>query len=429
MKQLYRLIAILRKVMLVFGLVTSFFVGIEVLRAYQVLRDTHQILGYLFLVLLFCGIAWLVVYLVPVFNRRRNVKPPQGIDIHSNTLAELRVYSRYIAKVADRLSHNPFVAASMQEEMKSEARRLKTMSNNNKDIDSLREAVQTSIRQNIEPQVKLLDAQAEKVVRQSVSQTMFAVTVSPWRSLDLYVVLHRNFRMISEVSRIYDSRSSLRDQFLTFVDIGEVVAYVNIMNIGAKFLESLLKRVPVIGTLVDDIAQGVGAGFLTSIAGHTAISRGHCFQGPWVQENARLEIVSNMMNFSTDIRDILLVDVFPMLKEKIREQGDSKSKDPNGIVENYQKSVADALSETEVDIESFVKKRVLETGRNIGKRGADGFNTVAGSTGRGLKKVRQVGKESISSSAKGLVAGSKWIGNQSKNSVRKWKERKSGGKE
>ena len=79
--------------------------------------------------------------------------------------------------------------------------------------------------------------------------------------------------MVLRDCNIYNSRPLLSEQVLVLKDVLKVVATINYMNWGQKVAESLTSSVPIIGRASGEIAQGLGAGLLTSVAGHGAMER------------------------------------------------------------------------------------------------------------------------------------------------------------
>jgi hypothetical protein len=71
----------------------------------------------------------------------------------------------------------------------------------------------------------------------------------------------------------------------------QIVAFVSISNLGSTLIENVGKRIPVVGTLLDNVVQGAAAGFLTLAAGRAAIRRCEAFRGWDPQpDSARLTI-------------------------------------------------------------------------------------------------------------------------------------------
>ena len=78
---------------------------------------------------------------------------------------------------------------------------------------------------------------------------MLAVTLSPYKSADLLVVVYRNFVMVGRIIRIYNARPSVAGQMRVFSDIFSVVATVNYLNMGRNLIEALASHVPGIGQI------------------------------------------------------------------------------------------------------------------------------------------------------------------------------------
>ena len=88
---------------------------------------------------------------------------------------------------------------------------------------------------------------------------------------------------------------------------------MNFLNFGNKLLEGILGGVPMVGRFADDVAQGIGAGFLTSAVGHAAMERCESFHG-WERTAAVATLSADSRRFLEDVRDIFLKDVYPSMR-------------------------------------------------------------------------------------------------------------------
>src|SRR5258706_232187 len=82
-----------------------------------------------------------------------------------------------------------------------------------------------------------------------------------------------------------------------------VVSAVNFLTFGNRLLEGILAGVPMVGRFADDVAQGIGAGFLTSAVGHAAMQRCEAFHG-WDRAAAVETLGAGSKRFLADVRDI-----------------------------------------------------------------------------------------------------------------------------
>ena len=308
---------LLKSAVLIVGVLLSGVAAIEVLRAYVTLREVHPWLGYGFAGTCVAVIVGLGAYLyVRIGSRPRVLIPPKIDDPTEATERELDLYWTYLMQYLGRLTANPrlpeedrTVADQKRQTLEREAMEA---SGREACIEMIRRAEQESI----DPLLHRLDDLAEEEIRGCVRDVMLAVTLSPFRAVDLLVVLYRNAAMVVNVIGVYNSRPLLREQFLIFRDTLRVVAAVNFLSFGEKFTEQVFSRVPFLGPVMDDLIQGVGAGFLTSATGHAAKHRCRAFRG-WNQNEARQHMTGMMADFLADTRDLFLKDVLPRLKPRL----------------------------------------------------------------------------------------------------------------
>lgn len=142
------------------------------------------------------------------------------------------------------------------------------------------------------------------------------------RTAILVIGVLLSFLALVEVLHVYvvlrDAYSPLGYAFLLLItrDVLRIVATVNYMNYGQKVTEQLISSTPLTGRTSGEIAQGFGAGLLTSVAGHSAIYRCSAYR-PWNKEIAVQTMSIHAKTFMNDVSNILIQDIFPLIKNKL----------------------------------------------------------------------------------------------------------------
>jgi len=368
LKTIWRLI---RTTVIVAGVLLSFFAVLELLQAYQTLYNFHPVAAHVFVVVIIGLLTWLIVYVwgnLAVFPRPLN--PPKIADCSAATDRQLKKYLRYLKRFLLRLQANP----NLTDDQAQIAEALDKLENhsgfNRAECLSLIESIENNT---IKPALKKLDVQASKQVRDSMRDIMVGVTLSPYKSADLLIVIYRNLVMVVRIVKVYRVRPALSEQLRIFSDIINVVATVNYINMGRNLIEALASRVPGIGRFVDDIAQGIGAGFMTTITGHAAMDRCRAFRG-WNEAEAKRHLLSHVGDFYNDVKDIFFKDVWGGIRGRASTPPDAGEK------------VADAIDETGSLLDNFVRTPV----RAVGTAGAAVVDTTTQSitlVGKTLKKT------------------------------------------
>ncbi|MCD6175092.1 MAG: DUF697 domain-containing protein [Planctomycetes bacterium] len=346
LKTIWKLI---RTAVIVIGVLLTFFAVLEVLRAYQTLYNFHPIAGYTFAAAVIGLLIWLLIYIwgnMAVFPK--SLKPPKIDDVTNATDRQLKKYIQYLKRFLQRLVSNPNLSDDDRSQITNALTQLESQlpSDRTETLNLI-----TSIEENhIKPILKTLDAAASKQVRDSMRDIMVGVTLSPYKSADLLIVLYRNLVMVVRIVRVYRVRPSLSEQLRIFSDIINVIATVNYINMGKNLIEGLGSRVPGIGRFVDDIAQGIGAGFMTTITGHAAMDRCRSFLG-WNEAEAKKHLLSHVGDFYNDVKDIFFKDVWA----GVRGRAGAAATDAGD-------KVADAIDETGSILDSFVKVPIKVAG-------------------------------------------------------------------
>jgi len=345
---------LIRTAMVVIGVLLTFFAVLEILRAYQTLYNFNPVAGYVFLAVVLGLLGWCVVYVwgnLAVFPKP--LRPPAIADVENATDKQLKKYIRYLARYLRRLVDNPNLSEQEIAKLTNALSQLQTLPIDHADMLNLIKAVEND---HIKSVLKTLDAAAAKQVRDSMRDIMVGVTLSPYKSADLLIVLYRNLVMVVRIVKVYRVRPAVSEQVRIFSDIINVIATVNYINMGKNLIEGLGSRVPGIGRFVDDIAQGIGAGFMTTITGHAAMDRCRSFRG-WNEVEAQKHLLSHVGDFYNDVKDIFFKDVWTGLRGRAGHVPDETAG-----------KVADALDETGSVLDDFVRmpvKVVTTTGQAV----------------------------------------------------------------
>lgn len=340
---------LIRTAVVVVGVLLTFFAILEILRAYQTLYNFHPVAAYIFAAVVVGLLGWLVIYVwgnLAVFPKPLN--PPKIADCREASDRRLKKYLRYLNRFLLRLQSNPNLTDNDCTQVAAALSRLENQSAF--DRAACLELIASIETDDIKPALKTLDEQASKQVRDSMRDIMVGVTLSPYKSADLLIVLYRNLVMVVRIVKIYRVRPALSEQLRIFSDIINVIATVNYINMGKNLIEGLASRVPGIGRFVDDIAQGIGAGFMTTITGHAAMDRCRAFRG-WNEAEAKRHLLSHVGDFYNDVKDIFFKDVWGGIR------GRSGAAAPDAG-----EKVADAIDETGSLLDSFVRVPVKAVG-------------------------------------------------------------------
>ncbi len=387
------LLRALRTAGIVLGCLLGFFFVIEVIQAQQVLYAVHPVFGTTFALLLAAGCtALLVWYVVSLKRHPVTLRPPPRRELEKAERRELRTYARYLRRVMRRLARNEHLPDINRAALESEDEQLREALSDDADITDLVEAIRNAEELRIQPAMALLDQLAEKEVRRCVRDVMLGVTLSPWRTVDLLVVMYRNARMVTRITGVYNNSPRLREHFLILRDVAAIVATVNFLNYGSRLMQNLVTSVPLLGRFSDDVAQGVGAGLLTSVAGHAALARCRAFRG-WNEIEAQATLRNQLGVFMADIKKIVFDDMLPQIRKPVAALSPDAAGEP-GWANRLRDGIAGAIDDTTAMMDSFVRQPVVAAGRGAARTGAaltertiDGIRAGVKGTVAGVRKT------------------------------------------
>ncbi len=335
---------IIKTAVWVVGGLLSFFFLVEILRAYQTLYNFHRVAAYGFVVALVAVTIWVFWYFFAALASRPPVlTAPRIGDPGEASTRRLRRYAKYLVKYVNHLSRNQVLSSEDRERAADNSKTLAKACERLGHREELLNAVLQAEESTVQPLLEKIDALAKRQVRTSMRDVMIGVTLSPYKAADLLIVLYRNLVMVSRIVRVYNARPRFRQQLKIYSDIVSVIATVNFINMGKNLIEGLGSRVPGIGRFIDDIAQGMGAGFMTTVVGHAAMDRCRAYR-PWNEQEAKDSLRKRAADFYADVKDTFWVDIWPSITSRVGEAS-AELKD----------KIASALDETGNAVGSFVK--------------------------------------------------------------------------
>jgi len=391
LKDLWSLVS---KILIIAAIVISVVFLAELLRLFVFFYRLHPILGIAYAILLAGGsLALLIMFIRSCRRHPRVLTPPLMPPLDEAGHTEMREYSKYLSKYLERLAENETLERDEQELAEDGIDYIRDTLKAHPLNDDLRRAITKTESEAIGPLLKSLSKQSTKEVRRCVRDVMIGVTLNPYPSIDLLIVIYRNMAMVTRIVGVYRSRPSLREQFGILKDILMVVATVNFINLNRKLLENLFSQIPIVGRFIDDIGQGVGAGILTSVAGHAAIDRCSAFRR-WNSEEEAASLGARSARFLVDVKDLFTKDMLPELKPKIRsELPEEKAEDP-GVWDAIARGTASAMDLTVRAWDSFVRKPAVAGAQGVATAGTRlargvvrGGSSVARVSARGGQSV------------------------------------------
>jgi uncharacterized membrane protein YcjF (UPF0283 family) len=337
---------LITRVTLVIGVFLSFLVLLELLRFFVFLYRLEPVLAWTFTG--FVGVGVLVAALYVGGQLRKYpapLKPPHLPPPGEATHQELKRYANYLITYQKRLAQNPNVPAPLRDVLLDEIETQQGLIGHHPLNEDLTQIIDKSTTQLLPPIHQALKEQSEKEIRRSVRDVMLGVTLSPYHSADLLIVLYRNFAMIFRVMAVYETRPSPRAQLRILRDVLRVVATVNFLYVGRNLIENLFAFVPWVGRVADDIGQGLGAGLFTSACGHAVIDRCSSYR-EWQKAAAVESLASQSRSFIRDVKNIFTKDVLPDIKNRIMSEAPAGQINEPGFWDNLQKGVNNAFDAT-----------------------------------------------------------------------------------
>lgn len=376
---------LLRRIIYVVVSLFALFFFAELVRVFLLLYRLNPVAGLAFAVLLLAVLLWAMVYGIVHWRRHpRVLTAPPLPDLDEATHPEMREYCSYLARYLGRLADNPNLDETRRAIAREKAADIAEVVGHHPLNDDLRRTIRKTEADVVGPLLADLGAKAEQEVRRSVRDVMLGVTLSPYPSVDLLIVLYRNLAMVTRVIGLYHSRPAAREELRILRDILLAVATVNFIHLNRKLIENLFAQIPVIGRFVDDIGQGLGAGMLTSVAGHAAVRRCTAFRG-WNREEEARSLGARSADFLVDVRNLFTRELLPELKSRIAATVPPERAGEPGFWETISAGIGAAVDATARTLDAFILKPAVAGVQGVAAAGtslARGVTRATTSAGR-----------------------------------------------
>jgi len=289
----------------------------------QKVFELNSYIGYIFSFVIVALVLQLITkYFITIISLKKASAPPEYLMQEEPTQPELRRYRRFLTQRQQQLMKHPDYDPSG----------VKLLSNNTRLMNV--EMINKS-KNAVEQMVKPLDEKAEREIFNGIRDVMIGVIFSPYRSLDVFVVLYKNVKMVNTISTIYNTRPGTAVQIKIMKDILQLALTINVMNVGDKVIENILSIVPGTGQNANDVAQGIGAGFFTSVIGFSAMRRCRNID-QWSIQEQQDKFKKNISSMVTIISKIIVSDTGSRLKSLFPDVKDIGTKIGHAVESSFE---------------------------------------------------------------------------------------------
>ncbi len=323
------------------GLIT-FFITVELVRAYQLFYGFHPLFGYSF-----AGLVLLVAValLIRQFTRRRErqtLAPPLRPDGRHLRQEDLVAYTSYLIHRLKRLSLNTRLEETARKNIRQRAYDLEALLVSHPLIEDLTRAISKAEAEVLEPVFAELDEQAAALGKTKIRSIIEDVVEPPFPVITPLVVLYHQVTLITSIAELYLGPCSLREYGRVLSDVEETSRQGDFFRIGQRLFEGAYVSSPPLGRAVDDLGQGITCTWLTWSVTKAAAYRCRALT-PWSLHDAVYWLDSQSADSLTVVRDVLINDVLPLLKLRIRHMAGPGLADSAGFSEQVTQSVAKAV--------------------------------------------------------------------------------------
>ena len=265
----------------------------RVAEVWRFFHGIHPLAGVAFLLAFALATAWLVGRPVVAFLRvPRAIQPPDLPEPSRRTPADLVWHLAYVERYVSSLEKNPEWGGSTDEVARAvdlcRALREEARAASTEDLPRLVERTTAIEREQVARLLVPLDRRAVEEIRAEALRVGVATAVSPYGSLDAFLVLWRNVNLVSRVARVYYGRPGPRGTLRVVRDVAAATmagAYVqDLSELAGDAVASFAGKAA--GVLAGPLLDGTLNAVATLRIGYVAKARCRSFSA-WTARTRR----------------------------------------------------------------------------------------------------------------------------------------------
>ena len=269
-----------------FVAVAAVVLALEVADIYALLAAIQPWLGVGFLLLLAAGLATLLGPPLVRYVRTPVVSQPPAMPAEGERLTVDHVAARidHVARYLRRLELNPRLAESTQAviDAREACAKLKQRATRRADGDADQMLAEFAAfeRERVEPLLETLDQEVERVIRQQALAVGATTAVSPYGTVDAFIVLWRNANLVSRIANLYYGRPGVRHTWTILRDVSAATVTALYMQPASSAAGGLIKNMAgrTAGFVAGPLLDGGANALFTLRLGYVAKARCRCFE-------------------------------------------------------------------------------------------------------------------------------------------------------
>ena len=331
-----------RKTCLLLAGLFLFFVAVELARAYELFHAYHPTLGHAFAALVAGGLAWGLLRWFTRRQDRQTLLPPVRPSFTHPRHADLVAYVNYLIHRLKRLSLHPHLEKDALKAVRQRAYDLEGLLGSHPLLEDLTRAIAKAEQETLVPVLAGLDKKAEEIGRNKIRSVIEDSVEPPFPVITPLVVLYHQLTLATTITDVYLGRPDLREYYGVVRDVLRTIRGGDFFRVGQRLFEGVYVNSPPLGRAVDDLGQAITCTWLSWSVTKAAMHRCHSLT-PWDEGQAVAWLDEHTAESLAVTRDVLISDVLPLLKLRIRHSAGPGVADAAGFSDAVAQSVARAV--------------------------------------------------------------------------------------
>lgn len=333
--------ALVRVAWVIFILVL-FVVGMELLRAFALLRRLHPMVAYAMAGAL--GLIALILFIRVLLWRaaRQTLFSPPLPRPDKATFKDLKLFVRHVVKRLKRMSNHPALTTDQAREIRQKTYDIETMLNAHPLLDDLRRTIGKTESNVWFPMIDLLDQNAIEFAHYKMQAVVRDTIEPPFPVIQPLMVFYHQLTMICCIADCYLPNVSLTEYATVIRDTWRVMARGEYFRVGQRLFDGIYRNSPPAGAAADDLGQALSVIWLAWTTAQIAMHRCRTYR-KWTTDQAIAYLDHLTIDSLLVTRDTLLRDVMPMIRLRLRHSVGPAVADAAGFSEQVIEGITKAV--------------------------------------------------------------------------------------
>ncbi|HMP73450.1 MAG TPA: hypothetical protein PKE55_09335 [Kiritimatiellia bacterium] len=255
---------------------------------------------------------------------------------------ELRTYCKYLIVYLKRLAEHQNLSDDEARDLRQHAIEIESVLGAHPLLDDLRRAIHRAENEVIASALSQLGQRRQTITLAKMQAVIEDIHQPPFPVIKPLVMIYHQITLISQIVDLYVARPSMPEYLAVIRDVWSVMTKGDFLRLGQRLFHGVYQNSPPLGRAVDDLGEAIAAMWITQSVSNAAAHRCCVIHG-WRVDDAIGWMDEQTIPSLHAIRDVLVEEVLPMLRVRIRHSAPWGTQDTVEFTDSLVKGITKAV--------------------------------------------------------------------------------------